>query len=142
MQAIIDNIMTTKIITAESDDSIVNVAEKMKKNKIGFIPVVEGNNLIGVVTDRDLVIRGYAENLKGNTPIKKIMTKKCVTVLKGTAIVEAAEIMAVKKIRRLCIVDGSALVGVCAIGDMAVRENCTAEAGAALKDISSKGKAA
>jgi len=129
-------IMTDEVVTATKQDSIYDVALKMKNENIGFIPVVEGKKLIGVVTDRDLVIRGIAEKHPGSASVEEVMTKQPVTAAPDTTVDEAAKIMAQRKIRRLPIVENGELTGVVAIGDMAVRNNLEDEAAKALSEIS------
>jgi CBS domain-containing protein len=129
-------IMTKNVVTVTKQDNIYEIAVKMKENDTGFIPVVEGTKLIGVVTDRDLVIRGYADRHSGSTAVEEVMTKSPVTASAETTVDEAAKIMASRQIRRLPIVENGDLIGVVAIGDMAVRHNFEEEAGKALSEIS------
>lgn len=132
----IQDIMSTDCVTVSPQDNIYEIAVKMKQNDIGFIPVVEGRKLIGVVTDRDLVIRGYAEKHSGSTAVEEVISKDVTTVEPGTSVDEAAKLMARQKIRRLPVVSNGELVGVVAIADMAVREIFVNEAGEALSEIS------
>lgn len=132
----IKKIMSTDCVTVSPLDNVYEVAVKMKEHDIGFIPVVEGKKLIGVVTDRDLVIRGYAEKHSGSTAVSEVMTSEVDTITSETSTDEAANLMAEKQIRRLPVVDGGELVGVLAIGDLAVREIFVNEAGEALSAIS------
>jgi len=132
----VKEIMTTDCVCVTPQDNIYEAAVKMKQHDIGFIPIVEGKKLIGVCTDRDLVIRGYAEKHSGSTSITEVMTRECITCSPDTSLDEAAKIMSDKQIRRLCIVENGELVGVCAIGDLAVRNNLIDEAGHALHEIS------
>jgi CBS domain-containing protein len=132
----VQEIMTTGCVTCTPQDNIYEAAVKMKQHDIGFIPIVEGKKLVGVCTDRDLVIRGYAEKHSGSTSITEVMTKECITCSPDTSLDEAAKIMADKQIRRLCIVENGELVGVCAIGDLAVRDTLVDEAAQALHEIS------
>jgi len=137
----VKDIMQTDIVTVTLQDNIYEIALKMKQHDIGFIPVVQGKQLIGVVTDRDLVIRGYAEKHSGSTAVKEVMSdQEVVSVPPTTSVDEAAKIMAKNQIRRLPIVEGNELVGVVAIGDLAVRSTLEEEAGAALSEISEKHK--
>mgnify|MGYP002624123020 CR=1 FL=1 len=134
-------IMETDVVTVTLKDNIYEVAVKMKQHDIGFIPVVEGKTLIGVITDRDLVVRGYAEKHSGSTAVKEVMSdRKLVAVSPDTSVEEAARIMAKHQIRRLPVVENNELVGVVAIGDLAVRETLEEEAGEALGKISEKDK--
>jgi CBS domain-containing protein len=117
-------------------DNVYEIAVKMKQHDIGFVPVVEGKKLIGVVTDRDLVIRGFAEKREGSAAVKQVMTENVQTIEAGTSIDEAAKLMAKQQIRRLPVVDKGELVGIVAIGDLAVRDKFEDEAGQALSQIS------
>jgi len=130
------DIMSTDVVTVTMQDNVFEIAAKMKENDIGFIPVVEGRRLIGVVTDRDLVLRGYAEKRSGSASVDQVMSKDIVTVTPDTSVEEASRIMAKNKIRRLPVVENGELVGVVAIGDMAVRSKLEDEAGQALSQIS------
>ncbi|WP_213525891.1 CBS domain-containing protein [Paenibacillus sp. J31TS4] len=128
--------MSTDIVTVSPQDNVYEIAVKMKQHDIGFIPVVEGRKLIGVVTDRDLVIRGYAEKHSGSTAVEKVISRDTETVDPDTTVDDAARLMAKHKIRRLPVVENGELVGVVAIGDMAVRHLFESEAGEALSEIS------
>lgn len=132
----IRDIMSTDCVTVNLQDNIYEIAVKMKQNDIGFIPVVEGDKLIGVVTDRDLVVRGYADKHSGSSAVKDVMSEDVTTITPDMSVDEAAKLMASNKIRRLPVVDNGKLVGVVAIADLAVREIFVNEAGKALSDIS------
>jgi CBS domain-containing protein len=132
----IKDIMSTDCVTVTPQDNIYEVAVKMKQNDIGFVPCVEGRKLVGVVTDRDLVIRGYAEKHSGSTSVSEVLSKDVTTVTPETTVDEAAKLMARNKIRRLPVVSNGELVGVVALADLAVREIFVNEAGEALSEIS------
>lgn len=134
----VSDIMTTDVILAKASDSIADVARKMKDHVVGFIPIIEGDNyeLKGVVTDRDLVIRGYAENKSFDRPISDVMTSHSVVVDCNCSIDEVAQSMSDNKIRRVCVVDNNNLVGICALGDLAARSKYENDASEALSDIS------
>lgn len=133
----VSDIMTSDIITVDVKDSLCDAAKVMKEHNIGFIPVVDGEQLAGVVTDRDLVIKGFAENKSPETKIDEVMTGECIAVTPQTTIEDAVNIMSDHKIRRLCVVDEDELIGICAIGDVAVRSKLLDEAGQALSGVSS-----
>jgi CBS domain-containing protein len=97
---------------------------------------VEGKKLIGVVTDRDLVIRGLAEKREGSAAVKQVMSDEVQSIDGSTTIDEAAKLMAKQQIRRLPVVEKGELVGIVAIGDLAVRDKFEDEAGQALSQIS------
>lgn len=130
-------IMSKDCVTVTLQDNVYEIALKMKQHDIGFVAVVDGKKLIGVVTDRDLVVRGYAEKHSGSTAVEQVITKDIATIDPNTSIEEAAKIMAKNQIRRLPVVENGELVGIVAIGDLAVRGSFEDEAGQALGKISS-----
>ncbi|MDU2243625.1 MAG: CBS domain-containing protein [Paenibacillus sp.] len=133
----VSEIMTNDVVTVTPQDNVYEVAVKMKENDTGFIPVVEGGDkLIGVITDRDLVIRGIAEKRPGSTAVDEVMTKGIKTASRDMSVDEAAELMAQQQIRRLPVCEGDRLIGIVSIGDMAVRNIFSDNAGEALSEIS------
>ncbi|MFX3633357.1 MAG: CBS domain-containing protein [Candidatus Pristimantibacillus sp.] len=139
MSKTVKEIMSTDCVTATLQDNIYELAVLMKQNDIGIVPIVDGRKLIGVVTDRDLVIRGYAGKHSGSTEVAAVMTSDVQTISSSATTHEAAKMMASNKIRRLPVVDDGKLVGILAIGDLAVREIFVNEAGEALNEISEQG---
>ncbi len=136
MAKTVKEIMSTDCVTATTKDNIYELAVLMKQHDIGFVPIVEGKKLIGVVTDRDLVVRGYAEKHSGSTSVSEVITSSIKTIPSSTSVDEAARVMASNQIRRLPVVDNGDLAGIVSIGDLAVREVFVNEAGEALSDIS------
>ncbi|GIP57971.1 CBS domain-containing protein [Paenibacillus woosongensis] len=133
----VKDIMTDQVVTVSPKDNIYEVAVKMKNNDTGFIPVVEnGDRLIGVITDRDLVIRAIADKHPGSTAVETVMTRGIRCASPDTPVDEAADMMAEQQIRRLPVTEGDRLIGIVSLGDMAVRNNFADEAGDALSDIS------
>lgn len=132
----ITEVMTTDVESCTVKSSCSDIALKMKELEVGSIPICEDERLVGIVTDRDIVIKGIANNLSGETSISKLMTED---VIKGTpdmSVEQAAEIMSQHQIRRLPIVEGEKLVGMVSLGDIAVHNESTKKAGKALEDIS------
>ncbi len=136
MQKTLREIMSPDVVTVTKQDNIYEIAVKMKEHDIGFVPVVEGKRVIGVVTDRDLVIRGYAEKHSGSTAVEEVMTTDCVRTNPDTTVDEAAKLMSDKQIRRILVEEQGELVGIVAIGDLAQRQMFENEAGEALSRIS------
>ncbi|WP_128894999.1 CBS domain-containing protein [Longirhabdus pacifica] len=132
------DIMSTDCVTVAEDSSLYEAACKMKDNDIGFVPVVEGDRMVGVVTDRDLVVRGYAEKHSGSTSVNEVMSNSITTACPDTSIDEASQMMAREQIRRLPIVEEERLLGVVSIGDLATHRSSEDEAGEALSEISEK----
>jgi Predicted signal-transduction protein containing cAMP-binding and CBS domains len=134
----IQEIMTKGVTTLNSNDSIAKAADVMKKINVGSIPVVENNKLVGIVTDRDIVLRNIANGGVSNQTISQVMSHDIVSVTPDTDVHEAADIMAQKQIRRLPVVQNGSLLGIVSIGDMAVESIFENEAGEALSNISRK----
>lgn len=135
----VKEVMTTDTAVVTLQDNVYEVAVKMRDYDTGFIPVVDNEqdrNLIGVITDRDLVIRGYAAKHSGSTAVEAVMSKEVQTVSEDTSVDEASEIMANLQIRRLAVTREKKLIGVVSIGDLAARHIFADEAGEALHDIS------
>lgn len=112
--------MAETISCATPEDTIWRVAEMMKKDDTGFIPVVEGDRLVGVVTDRDIVIRCLAEG--HGSPLQEtvdhVMSRDVQTVSPDDDLATAAQIMATGEIRRLAVVENGRLVGVLSHGNV------------------------
>ena len=129
--------MTTNVQCANQSTTLEEVANKMKSLNVGSIPVCDsGNRLLGIVTDRDMVVRGLSQGLQSQAVAKDVMTVNPVTVSPDTDVNEATRLMSEHQIRRIPVVENGTLVGILAIGDMAVRDRLTDEAGNALSSIS------
>lgn len=132
----IADVMSTGCFTVTPKDNIYEAAVAMRDHDIGFVPVVDGGKLIGVVTDRDLVVRGYAGKHSGSTAVTEVMSGDIQTIGPNLSVDEAVSLMAAKQIRRLPVVENGELKGIVALGDLAVREIFVSEAGEALSGIS------
>ncbi|MHB8840602.1 MAG: CBS domain-containing protein [Candidatus Aquicultor sp.] len=134
----VSDIMTKNPESAQVTDSIMDVASMMRDINVGFMPILDGNILVGVSTDRDIVIRAVADGMDiENTSIGEIMSSDLHVVSPDTSLDEAANIMEEFKIRRLPVVDQDGLlVGVISLGDIAVRGQNIEEAGEVLEQVS------
>jgi CBS domain-containing protein len=132
----LSDIMTTEVKSCIAEDNIYEAAVKMKSWDVGAIPVVSNEQLIGIVTDRDLVIRAMAEKSPGSTKVTEVMSSEIVTASPDTSVKEAAELMSQKQIKRLPIVEGTKLVGICSLRDLAIRKEYDRQAETALSGIS------
>jgi CBS domain-containing protein len=134
----VKEVMTTKLIVLSPDNTVMDVAKIMQAHNIGAIPVCSEDRIVGIVTDRDIVVRNIANNGDpATTKVKDMMSPDVVTATPEMTGDEAARIMAHYKIRRLPVVDGDKLVGIVAIGDLATTRYLNDEAGQALGEISS-----
>lgn len=136
----IREIMTTDVETCSLLDNVYEVALKMKEFDVGAIPIVDGERLVGMITDRDLVIRGVAEKNPGSSKVEEVMSDHLITITPETTTDEAANIMAEHQIRRLPIVEGDKLVGIVSLGDLAVNPKMDKKAEVALSEISETDK--
>lgn len=132
----IKELMTKEVECCTLLDNVYEVALKMKELNVGAIPIVDDDKLIGMITDRDIVVRGVAEKHPGSTKVEDIMSKQIITVSPETTARDAAELMAKHQIRRLPVTEGKKLVGIVALGDLAVEKITDYQAGQALSDIS------
>ena len=120
MHKSIQEAMTSNPTTVEPTTTAQEAARTMKSEDIGSLPIVEGDKLVGVITDRDLAIRIIAEGKGIDTPVAEIASKDVVTIDPQQSLEEAARLMANNQVRRLPVVeeDGK-LVGILAQADIA-----------------------
>ncbi|WP_298823549.1 CBS domain-containing protein [uncultured Planococcus sp.] len=118
----IEEIMTTDVETCMPESTLQEVASKMREINVGSIPICEENRLVGIVTDRDIVIRAIAEQIPSDAAIAEILSAEVITGTVDLTIEEAAELMAAHKIRRLPIVENDRVVGIVSLGDLAIRD--------------------
>lgn len=130
------DVMTSSVEYCTPLDNVFEVAVKMKELNVGAIPICENDHLLGMITDRDIVIRGVAEKRPNSTRVTDIMSEHLITADPGMSIEEAAKLMAKNQIRRLPIVENNRLVGICSLGDLAVHKGSDDDAGYALSEIS------
>jgi CBS domain-containing protein len=137
MAKLVRHAMSDSPKTAKPDMTAADAAGLMKQFDVGVIPVVEDGSVIGLVTDRDLVLRVLA-NRKDADEVKlgDIVTKATITVTPDTQLSEARDLMAEHKIRRLLVLKGDELVGVLSLGDVALAAASDREVGETLEVIS------
>ncbi|MXO76066.1 CBS domain-containing protein [Altererythrobacter aerius] len=114
----ISQIMTANPQAAQAGDSLRTVAQAMQQGDFGSMPVVDGGRLAGVVTDRDIAVRGVAQGLSSDEPVSRVMTAEPVCVGPDCDLQEAAQLMQEKQIRRLYVTENDSLVGVAALADV------------------------
>ncbi|GIN19062.1 CBS domain-containing protein [Siminovitchia fordii] len=132
----ISDIMTKDVETCSLGDTIYEVAMRMKELDVGVIPIVENKKLMGIITDRDIVLRCIADRQPPSSKVEDIMSENLFTVSPDTTTQEAARLMAKEQIRRLPVVENGELVGIVALGDLAVRDLTDNQAKQALSEIS------
>ena len=132
----IRDVMTLNPRTVTLDDTIQNAARIMRDEDTGAIPVVENGRPVGMVTDRDIVVRAVADGSQSTRPIREIVTSAVVTATPDMSTREAAQLMSEHQIRRLPVVEAERLVGIVSLGDIAVKEGKDSRSGDTLQSIS------
>jgi CBS domain-containing protein len=99
-------IMTTDVTKATPDNTLVDIAVTMRDEDVGAVPVVEDGQLLGIVTDRDIVIRAIADGREPSaTRVEEVLSEEVESVAPDTDVTDAADLMASRQIRRLPVVD-------------------------------------
>jgi CBS domain-containing protein len=132
----IKEVMTSNVRACEPNASIIEVAKLMAREDVGPIPVVEEGRLVGIVTDRDLVVRVLAEGRDPqSTTVGEIASRDVVTVSPDEDLDRALQLLAQHQVRRLPVVEGDRLVGIVAQADVA-RTGKDRETGEVVEQIS------
>ena|SRR5688572_5781791 len=122
----LSEIMTRDVVVLQPDDSLQSAAKKMRDRNIGFLPVCDGEELIGVISDRDITIRALADGMDVNIMLgRDLMTVPAIYCFDDQDISEAAKIMEENQIRRLVVLsrEDRRLVGIVSLGDLARNES-------------------
>jgi CBS domain-containing protein len=134
----LSEIMTRDVVVMQPDDSLQSAAKKMRDLNIGFLPVCDGEILLGVISDRDIIIRALADGMDVNIMLgRDLMTTPAIYCFEDQDVSEAAKIMGENQIRRLVVVsrDDKRIIGVISLGDLA-RNETTDRSGQVLQKVS------
>ncbi|MGI6752199.1 MAG: CBS domain-containing protein [Anaerovoracaceae bacterium] len=132
----IRDLMTHSVSCVRPETSLAQVARQMQRENVGSIPVCDDlSQILGIVTDRDIVIRSVSKGGSPNTA-GDVMTRNIISISPNGSTHEAALLMAKHQIRRLPVVEAGRLVGVLSLSDIARRNLYVDEAGDALSAIS------
>jgi CBS domain-containing protein len=132
----ISNVMSRNVQVARPSDTVADVARRMSEIDSGVIPIVENDQILGVITDRDIVIRVVGENRDNEISVSEVMTSPVETCLETDSLKGAVKKMADLQMRRLVIVDDTGkLAGILSLGDVA-REDSAKVVGRTLEEIS------
>ena len=114
----ISEVMTGNVRVASPDDTIRSAAEQMAKADVGSLPVGENDRLIGMITDRDIVVRAVAKGKSDETPVREIMTGSIRYCFEDDDVLEVARTMSELGVRRLPVLDrNKRLVGIVALSN-------------------------
>jgi len=135
----ISDIMTRDVQVVRAETTIREAAETMARIDAGALPVCDGDRLLGMVTDRDIVVRGIAKGLSGSDTVSRVMTEGVEYCFDDDELTEVEDKMATSQIRRIAVVNrDKKLVGILSLGDVS-REARPAEAGDVLEEVSQPG---
>jgi CBS domain-containing protein len=115
----VSEIMTGAAVTDQADDTLREAARKMWKQQTGSLLVMDGEDLVGILTERDMLKAVATGARLDETRISEVMTKDVITVGPQTTIREAAKVMADRWFRHLPVVDGGTVIGVISQRDLA-----------------------
>jgi CBS domain-containing protein len=134
----IQDCMSKDVQIASPDQTIRDAAQKMKEIDAGFLPVGENDRLVGMITDRDIAVRGVAAGKGPDTPVREVMSKEVLYCFEDESIDAVSEKMAKQQIRRMPVLNhDKRLVGIISLGDISQQDRTgSAEA---LSGISSPG---
>jgi CBS domain-containing protein len=130
--------MTSNVQTATRDTTLQAAAIMMRDGDMGSIPVVEDGKLVGIVTDRDIVVRSIADGKNADSPVGDSMTTEIFSVKPDDFVFEAIRLMGDKQVRRVPVVDqAGGLAGIISMADIALEMEDEREIAEALEEISS-----
>ena len=119
---LVKEIMSSPAICVNSKSTIDDATKLMEEKNLGFLPVTENDVLVGVITDRDILLRGKGK--RPDTQINKIMTKNIIHLVNiNDSLESAAQIMAAHKIRRLVVIEDDLIKGVITSKDLLYEES-------------------
>jgi CBS domain-containing protein len=131
----IKDVMTHDVSFVAPDAPIVEIAQRMRDEDIGAIPVTENDRIIGMVTDRDIVVRGIASGSMETATARSVMSPRVLYCYEDQSVNEILENMGEQQVRRMPVVNrDKRLVGVVSIGDLS--QASQRKAGESLKEIS------
>ncbi len=135
----VSEVMTRDVQTIRPDQKVQEAASFMLSADAGSIPVTDGDRLIGMITDRDIAVRGVAEGRGPDCSVRDLMTEGLVCAREDEDVGEVARRMSREQVRRMPVVDADEkLVGIVSLGDLA-RETSTEAAEQALEGVSAPG---
>ena len=136
----VSDVMSRKVEITSPEDSIQRAAQMMARIDSGVLPVGEGDRLVGMITDRDIAIRGVGEGRDPiDTPVSEVMTREVKYCFEDDEVGDVAGSMARLQVRRLPVLSREKrLTGIISLGDIA-RDHEAGQAGSALHHISRKG---
>jgi CBS domain-containing protein len=135
----VSEVMTRDVQTIRPEDPVQQAASFMLSADAGSIPVTDGDRLIGMITDRDIAVRGIAKGYGPDTPVRELMTDDVICAREDDNVEDIASKMSEAQVRRLPVIDGNErLCGIVSLGDLS-RETDGGTATEALEGVSEPG---
>jgi CBS domain-containing protein len=134
------DIMTQSVATVQRDETLQAAAKRMREMDVGWLPVLDGKALVGMVTDRDIAVRGVAEGMVAQeSRVDDVMTADVVWCRADDAVENVMAEMGEQQVRRLPVLDANnEVVGVVALADLATRQSRHTDE--TLREISTPGR--
>jgi Predicted signal-transduction protein containing cAMP-binding and CBS domains len=120
---IIRDVMTPEPVTVPSTTTLEQAARRMRDAGIGDVIVLDGEQITGILTDRDIVVRAMAEGRDGQTPVGDVASRDLTTISPDDTLEAAVELMRERSIRRLPVVEAGRAVGIVSLGDLALERD-------------------
>ena len=119
-ETLVTKLAKRECFTLSDVDTIKTASEKLQKHNVGAMPILSGqnNNLVGIVSERDLARFIFKDEFKNDLPITEIMTRKIITCNLKTSVSELMEMLIKNKIRHIPIVEEEKILGIISIGDV------------------------
>lgn len=135
---LVRDIMTPEVEVVRPDATLMEAARRMRDLDVGLLPVGDGRQVLGMLTDRDIAIRAVAEGRDPRTtPVREVMTEETISCYDDQDVTEAARLLEQKQLRRLLVLDRSKqLVGVVSLGDLALKGGKQKLSGGVLEAVS------
>ena len=135
----VSDVMTRDVQTVRPDQTAKEAASFMLSADAGSIPVTDGDRLVGMITDRDIAVRGVAKGNGPDTPVRDLMSSDCICAREDDNIEDIASKMSKAQVRRLPVIDSNEkLCGIVSLGDLS-RETDKSTASQALEGVSQPG---
>ena len=135
----VSEVMTRDVQTVRPDQRVQDAASFMLSADAGSIPVIDGDRLIGMITDRDIAVRGIAKGYGPDTPVRELMTDDVICARADDDVEDIASKMSEAQVRRLPVIDDEErLCGIVSLGDLS-RETDNGTASEALEGVSEPG---
>ncbi len=120
----VQDVMTTDPVALDASEPVLEAAKTMKEHDIGDVIVVDGGQVCGVLTDRDIVVRVLAEARDpSQTRLGDVCSRDLATVSPGDDLTAAGDLMRERAIRRVPVVDNGRPIGIVSIGDLAIERD-------------------